>query len=67
MELKVDQEVDLAVLDRLPAVIARVGMKRSWIYREIAEGRFPAPRRIGPRTVGWLRSDVVAWVEARAR
>jgi len=28
---------------RLPAVAARLGMSRSWIYDEIAAGRFPRP------------------------
>lgn len=60
-------EIDFTVIDRLPAVLARIGMKRSWLYREIAEGRFPRARRVGARAVGWLRADVVAWVEARGR
>lgn len=56
---------DLTIIDRLPAVLSRVGMKRSWVYAEISAGRFPAPLKIGPWSVGWLRADVVAWVRMR--
>jgi predicted DNA-binding transcriptional regulator AlpA len=28
---------------------------------------FPQPMRFGPRRVGWLRSDVEAWLSARPR
>lgn len=49
---------------RLPAVMARVGMGRSWVYREAAAGRFPAPVKIG-RASGWASSAVDAWVADR--
>jgi prophage regulatory protein len=50
---------------RLPAVIARTGLSRSTIYRFIAAGEFPSSRLIGARAVGWLESDVSAWVDKK--
>ncbi|MGC9982168.1 MAG: AlpA family transcriptional regulator [Polyangia bacterium] len=41
------------------------GLKRSTIYQRLAEGTFPKQIRLGPRSVGWLASEVEAWVQAR--
>lgn len=48
-------------LERLPAVMARTGMGRSWIYREIGEGRFPAPLKIGGASC-WDAQAIDAWI-----
>lgn len=50
---------------RLRRVLATVSMSRSWLYEEIAQGRFPQPVRIGLRAVAWRRSDIEAWVADR--
>lgn len=52
---------------RLPRVVATIGMGRSWIYKAVAEHRFPAPVKLGMRAVGWRRSDVEAWLDTRER
>lgn len=49
-------------LERLPAVMARTGMSRSWVYKEMAAGRFPQALKIGSAS-GWKASDVDAWME----
>lgn len=59
---KMDEEIW-----RLPKVLDTIGMKRSWLYAEVAANRFPAPLKIGQRAIGWKRSDVEAWVQSRAR
>ena len=46
---------------RLPDVLARTGMKRSWVYREIAAGRFPKPVKIG-RASGWDSDAIEAYL-----
>jgi prophage regulatory protein len=46
---------------RLPAVIERVGKSRSAIYRDIQDGTFPAPIRIGAQAVAWDSTDIEAW------
>lgn len=35
------------------------------LWRDVNAGTFPAPRQIGPRRVGWLKSEVMAWLESR--
>ncbi|MBX9801988.1 MAG: AlpA family transcriptional regulator [Caulobacteraceae bacterium] len=50
-------------LERLPAVMARTGMSRSWLYKEMAAGRFPKALKIGSAS-GWKASDVDQWIES---
>jgi prophage regulatory protein len=47
---------------RLPDVIAIVGLKRSAIYKAIAEKRFPQPVQLAPgcRAVGWLETEIAS-------
>ena len=51
---------------RSPEVEARTGLSRSTIYRWRVAGRFPPPVVMGGRTVGWIESDVDAWIRERA-
>lgn len=50
---------------RLAEVEAITGKKRSAIYDGIDAGTFPKPISLGERTVGWLETEVMDWVEAR--
>ena len=53
---------------RLPEVEKAVGKKRSTIYRDIAAGTFPAPYDLGnSRSVGWLSTEISAWILNRPR
>jgi prophage regulatory protein len=47
---------------RLATVKARTGLSRSTLYRRVAEGRFPAPVALGGRSIGWLNTEVDAWI-----
>lgn len=49
---------------RLPAVKEKTGKPRSSLYLMVAKGEFPKPIKLGKRSVGWLESDVDAWIEA---
>ncbi|MBW8311263.1 MAG: AlpA family transcriptional regulator [Rhizobium sp.] len=51
---------------RLPEVCSRVGLARSSIYQLVHLGRFPAPRKLGARSVAWLQIEVDTWIESRA-
>lgn len=44
------------------------GLKRSTIYKGMAEGTFPKNIKLTPsgRAVGWKLSEINAWIEARA-
>jgi prophage regulatory protein len=50
---------------RRPAVEATTGLSRSTIYQHMQDGIFPKPIRLGPKAVGWLEHEVIAWIEAR--
>lgn len=52
---------------RLSTVKSRTGLSRSTLYRRITEGSFPSPIQLGGRAVGWLDSDVDAWIDAQMR
>lgn len=52
-------------LIRLPEVKARVGLSRSSIYLRISESTFPAPVRLGEKSVAWLETDIDRWIQAR--
>lgn len=52
---------------RLPAVEQATGIKRSTIYKMMSDGDFPRPVSITRRAVGWRRSEVQAWLDARPK
>ena len=54
----------LAILRR-PQVEARTGLARSTIYDRIKAGTFPAPVSLGEKAVGWVESEIDAWIAAR--
>jgi prophage regulatory protein len=57
-------ESALAIIRR-KQVEARTGLSRSTIYLRVARGEFPAPVSLGVRAVGWVASDVDAWIAGR--
>lgn len=51
---------------RQPEVLKRIGIRAaSTLWRWHRAGMFPAPIRIGPGSIGWLSSDIDAWLAAR--
>ena len=50
---------------RLPAVLDRVGLRRSRWYSLVSEGRAPAPVRLSDRAVAWRESDILDWCASR--
>jgi prophage regulatory protein len=50
---------------RRPKVEEMTGLKRSSIYEYMAAGTFPKPVRLGPRAVGWLEPEIIAWQKSR--
>jgi prophage regulatory protein len=59
------QNFDSVSILRLPQVKALVGLSKSTLYSRIAEGSFPAPISLGGRSVGWIESEVRAWILAQ--
>jgi prophage regulatory protein len=54
-------------IQRLPAVKAVTGLSRSTIYLKISKNEFPAPISLGARAVGWLESDINAWLDEKVK
>lgn len=54
------------VVLRLPVVQHRTGRSRTSIYNDIKAGTFPAPIKLGARSVGWVESTINKWIEDRA-
>ncbi len=51
----------------IKTVIVKTGLSRASIYRYIKRERFPPRRRVGPNRVAWIPTEVIAWIEARAK
>lgn len=52
---------------RLPEVKAVTGLSKTSIYQLIRGKSFPAPVRLGPRTVAWVKSEIREWAIERVR
>jgi prophage regulatory protein len=44
-------------------VEARTGLSRSTIYLRCSQKTFPTPIHLGGRAVGWLESEIDAWLQ----
>ena len=52
---------------RRAEVEARCGLSRTTIYRLMRAGAFPAPIRVGQRSVRWPEKEVEEWLAGRPR
>ena len=59
--------VDDFIFLRLPAVKALTGLSKTSLYTMIRDKSFPAPVRLGPRAVAWVRSEVRQWAMERVQ
>ena len=50
---------------RLPQVIAKTGLAKSTIYLFLKEKKFPKSIQLGQRSIGFLESDIDAWIDNR--
>jgi predicted DNA-binding transcriptional regulator AlpA len=64
MEIK-DRTNDRAL--RMSSVCQKTGMGPSWVYDEIASGRFPPGFKITKKSRAWWESDVTENLLARER
>jgi prophage regulatory protein len=49
-------------LMRKHEVLRRTGLSNSSLYLLMADGRFPRPVRLAPRTVRWVESEVQGFI-----
>jgi prophage regulatory protein len=50
---------------RDPKICQATKLSRSTIWRLERAGKFPARRQLSANAVGWLRSEVEAWLASR--
>jgi prophage regulatory protein len=60
------QNTELQII-KLPSVISISGLSRTSIYNRIEEGAFPKQISLGERSVGWVKSEILAWVDSRIK
>jgi predicted DNA-binding transcriptional regulator AlpA len=52
---------------RLPEVKTVTGLSKTSLYALIKEKSFPAPVRLGPRAVAWVKSEIRQWALERVQ
>ncbi len=62
-----DTQLEERRIVRRDEVSKLTGLARATIYKKVADGSFPAPIRLGTRSVGWRLSDIIAWLQAPER
>ena len=50
---------------RRPQLLKLLGIGKTLLYDLIEDENFPEPKALGKRSVGWLESEVLAWVQER--
>lgn len=50
---------------RKDEVVTMTGLSATTIWRHENAGDFPARRQLGPNSVAWLESEVMAWMQTR--
>jgi prophage regulatory protein len=50
---------------RQSEVLYLTGMCRSSLDRAEKSNNFPKRKKLGPKSIGWLQSEVQAWIEGR--
>lgn len=61
------RSIKMTVIFKLKTVCDITTLSKATIYREIKQGRFPAPIQLTNRSVGWLETDINAWVLSRKK
>ncbi|TLX69831.1 AlpA family transcriptional regulator [Pseudomonas nicosulfuronedens] len=50
---------------KLNEVLNLTALSTTEVYRRISAGTFPTQIHLGPKSVVWIESEVVAWCEQR--
>lgn len=50
---------------RKSTVLAKFGISETTLRRWMCSEKFPRPRQLGPRAVGWVAVEVDNWLEKR--
>ncbi|MHB8847264.1 MAG: helix-turn-helix transcriptional regulator [Burkholderiales bacterium] len=60
-----NQNETLPQLLRLSQLKLIVGLSKSSIYLMMATGDFPRPINLGPGSVAWISTDIMAWIRKK--
>lgn len=52
---------------RTPDTCQATKLSRTTLWRLEREGKFPSRRKLSGNAVGWLESEVDAWIESREK
>ena len=50
---------------KLPEVLKLCCISRATVYAQINAGTFPAPIKLGKRSVGWVKEEIQAWINKK--
>ena len=53
----------LQLFIRLPAVLQKVGMSKSFVYDLITQDKFPKPVKVSSRISCWVAAEVEQWIQ----
>ena len=53
----------LAALIKIAKVSEKTGFEKSFIYNEMAAGRFPRSITIGSKAVRWVSTEIDQWID----
>ena len=62
-----DKQLEERRIVRRDEVSRLTGLARATIYKKVKERSFPAPVRLGARSVGWRLTDIDTWLQAPER
>ena len=60
-----DSDLPRPLIHRKKGVIALTGLSATTLWRLTRRGEFPKPIRLSSGVVGWLDSEISAWIEER--
>lgn len=61
------RSIKMTVIFKLKKVCEITTLSKATIYREIKQGKFPAPIQLTDRSVGWLMSEIEEWINKKAK
>ena len=50
---------------KLKDVLSKTGLGKTTLYKLIGLSEFPKPISLGLRSVGWLESEIEAWIQVK--
>ena len=61
-----ERPVPRPIVHRKKAVVALTSLSATTLWRLTRRGEFPQPIRLSSGAVGWLDSEIMAWLAERA-